>query len=611
MQYQSEMPREWQHALMGSLTPEQIIQMRLACHRASRRAEEAAKNRLVPSGASKSDESRNNNFAQQNRIQTTVANEVLAQSASSAELPKSVPVPPRPFVTRTQVQSTSTQPLQTSTSNHTTANTSAASATAVQASTPTTQPSPLVPSTQPVAPTISRQQPLTGTIAYGSQYNRYGVPPPLSVPTADGKYVGYVYVPHLNQYVREDMVGRPVVPSNSFAPNIQQPPTVAPQDVSALTQVKATISIPPATPPQKPSGTTTDARTPQQADKSRLARDILRSLGMDELPAVVAEEDEEAGILNNLSATTERQQDSSHEASHEAPRGTDLILSPPLMAQSSAQPAQSPLEPVTIDLTMDDETNTIAPGDGATLPISPPITTSIPAPTSMNRDDLKHEADETLPPKSPPPTVTSGAASIFSHQDELASRVDGMSIATGMQSSKPNREDEHMEPNREVEHMDTISFTDLDEPLPSFHKPAGSSSPAPSFRVQSHEQIEDVANGVLPLFLPSPIASPAPSGHSFAPLPPETDDEVIIVETILRGVSSPKRRGDLDVLSLDDERSLTPPQNVRRKKGQRVYVLVPPPPPDLKRAIKKRKLEKSGMVSGSEEEECTSMFPYM
>ncbi|KAG1752481.1 uncharacterized protein EDB91DRAFT_1044558 [Suillus paluster] len=74
-----------------------------------------------------------------------------------------------------------------------------------------------------------------------------------------------------------------------------------------------------------------------------------------------------------------------------------------------------------------------------------------------------------------------------------------------------------------------------------------------------------------------------------------------MVESILRGGS--KNAADSDVYALHEEHSITPLRSVKRKKGQRVYVLVPPPSPDLRRAIKKRKLEDSGVVSGSEEEE--------
>lgn len=602
-------PQEWQQALVRSLAPELVAEMH---HAWDRRVQEAAKARL----ASKSDASLNsfpNNNTRQNRSQTTIPNEVATQFAPMIELPKPVPAPPKPSVTRkTQPQSTNAQPSQTSTSNHTTATTSAASATQT-ASGPTKQTAPLAPSTQTTAFSTLQQQPLTGTIPYGSHHHT--VHPPLSIPTTDGKHVDYVYDPYLNQYVRWDIIAkRQSVPSNSSAPGSQQPPTVVvPQAVSTPTQVQATISIPSATPPRVPSGTATaPVRTPQQANKSQLARDILRSLGMDELPVVAADEDndEEADVLDNLPVTTERHQetaqtqDSSHEPSYD-PRDISLVLPPDNPIEQDQQPpAQSPVKATIIDLTMDDEANTTAPGDGATSPISPsPTTAMIPASTFTNRDDLRHGVNEISPLKSPSSTAILDAASVFTNQDELANGVDGISITSDSLH--------HLDPSREDAHMDSVmSFPDLDEPLPPLPIPARSSSPAPSFRAQSREQVGDIVNGVLPLFLPSPSASPASSERSFAPLPPETDDEVIIVENMLRGVSSSKRRVDSDALLLDDERSLTPPQNVRRKKGQRVYVLVPPPPPHLRRAIKKRKLEESGMVSGSEEEECTSLFPY-
>jgi hypothetical protein len=156
----------------------------------------------------------------------------------------------------------------------------------------------------------------------------------------------------------------------------------------------------------------------------------------------------------------------------------------------------------------------------------------------------------------------------------------------------------------------SISFPTLDEPPPPVSKPAGTSSPTPNFRSQ-REQNEDVADEVLPLFLPSPSASPAPLEHSPTPLLPDTDDDVVIVDSMLRGDSPSRRRSDSVILVSDGEGSLTPGRTVRRKKGQRAYVLVPPPSPGLKRAIKKkRKLEESETVSGSEEEECTSLFLY-
>jgi hypothetical protein len=189
----------------------------------------------------------------------------------------------------------------------------------------------------------------------------------------------------------------------------------------------------------------------------------------------------------------------------------------------------------------------------------------------------------------PPPAATLCPASMSMDQEELTRGVDGMSIATDVHRSEPSREDGPID--------SPISFPDLDEPLPTVLEPAGISSPAHSFRAQSREQSEDNRSGVLPLFLPSPSASPAP--HSDVQLPPETDDEVLRVGSILRGGSLSKSRIDL----LDENHAQTSLRSVKRKKGQKVYVLVPPPFPELRRAIKKRKLEDQGIVSGSEEEE--------
>jgi hypothetical protein len=604
---------------MRSLTPPQLAEIHSAWNRAHVRFQEAAKARLASSGAGKAVPISNhvpNNTAQPNRSQTTTSSGTVARpTPTTIELPKPVPVPPRPSITRsTQDQSTSAQPSQASTSpNLTTATMSAApaiqttSTSVTQVPVPTVQKRPSVSLAQPNTVTAVLRRPPTGTVdhgqAAGANYRPYGVPPPMKVPTTDGKLVDYVYDPYLYKYVRTDIMKGQAVPSNSSAPGTQQLPTVVPQDV----RVPPTISILPATPPRKPNGTTTQSRTPQQADKSRLAKDILRSLRMDELPAVAAEEesDEETIVLNELPAVTELPQetaqshDSSHELSQDAPQDTSLLPAPsdvPMEQEDhpQAQAAQSPIKAIATDLTMHNGPAT-APGD-ATLPISPPpATTPIPVSTSTNRDELKRGVDVMSPPSCPLPATTPGAVSLVMDQDDLARVVDGMSIAVDVDPVEPSREDENMDGG--------TSFPDLDEPLPPVSEPVGSSPP---------REIEDVANRALPLFLPSPSASPPPSEHFHASLPPETDDEVIMVESMLRDGPSSKRRAHSDVLALGDGRSQTPPRIVRRKKGQKVYVLVPPPSPDLRRAIKRRKLEEGGIVSGSEEDEaeCTSLFPY-
>lgn len=412
-----------------------------------------------------------------------------------------------------------------------------------------------------------------------------GVPPPISIPGADGKVAHYAYDLYLKRYVRTDTLNEHPVPSGSNAGiyyrdsvskayDGQQPPALVPQGMPASTQAPATILIPPSTPPRREqTGSFREARTPQQADRSRLAKDILRSLGINPPPVMTEEEevaDKETGVSSgNLPVTAEHQQetppsrDISAEPLHEAPKETSLLQSPSnvLMEQVQQLQTQSPQSPINEaiadNIIMDDEPTTTTP----------------------EKDTASLEF--------PLPAATLCAASMSMDQEELTRGVDGMSIATDVHRSEPTREDAPID--------SPISFPDLDEPLPPVLEPAGISSPAPSFRAQSREQSEDNRSRVLPLFLPSPSASPAPRSQ----LPPETDDEVLIVESILRDGSLSKSRVDL----LDEDHAQTSLRSVKRKKGQKVYVLVPSPPPALRRAIKKRKLQDQGIVSGSEEEE--------
>lgn len=570
-------PEEWRKALLSTLSPETVKEFIRALNRA--RASAASKN--APATSAPTPDASSNRVpivAQQSPIAT--ASNVVAPAATHtmSESSKSIPVPPRPSVIKSiQAKSTSAQPPMASTSNSTAATTAAALATKtpsapqVQAPVSTTQVAPLV---QPAA-------------------SLNGVPPPISIPGADGKVAHYAYDLYLKRYVRTDILNEHPVPSGSNAGiyyrdsvpkayDRQQPPALVRQGMPASTPVSSTVLIPPATPPrQEDNGSFREARTPQQADRSRLAKDILRSLGINPPPATTEEEevaDKETGISSgNLPVTAEHQQetppsrDISAEPLHEAPKETSLLQSPSnaLMEQVQQPQTQSPQIPIkeafADNMIMDDEPTTTTP----------------------EKDTASLEF--------PLPAAATLCAASMSMDQELTRGVDGMSIATDVHRSEPTREDGPVD--------SPISFPDLDEPLPPVLEPVGISSPAPSFRAQSLEQREDNRSGVLPLFLPSPSASPAPSSQ----LHPETDDEVLIVESILRDGSLSKSRLDL----LDEDHAQTSLRSVKRKKGQKVYVLVPPPPPALRRAIKKRKLQDQGMVSGSEEEEeCTSLFQF-
>lgn len=567
-------PEEWQKALLGTLAPETLKEFSRALARAR---DSAASKHLPATNALMPDVSSNRvpTVVQQSRI--TTANNVVTSTTThtTSESSKSIPAPPRPSVTKsTQAKSTGAPP-RASASNPTAATTDAALA-AKTTPAPQVQVSAPAPATQ-VAPSAPSVQPATSL---------NGVPPPMSIPSADGKIAHYAYDLYLKKYVRMDIPNEYPVPSGSNAGiyhrdsvfkayDGQQPPALMPQGMPASTQAPVTVPIPPATPPRREqNGAFRGARTPQQADRSRLAKDILRSLGIDP-PLTTTEGEEEADEKTsvspgNLPVTAEHQQetppsgDISAEPLHVVPKEASLLQPPSnvLMeqVQLQTQSPQSPIKEATADdITLDDEPTTTTPEkDPASLEFPPPVATLCPA--SMSTD-----------------------------QEELARGVDGMTIATDVHRSEPSREDGYID--------SPISFPDLDEPLPPVLEPTGISSPAPSFRAQSRDQSEDNRSGVLPLFLPSPSASPAP--HSGVQIPPETDDEVLIVEPTLRGGSLSKSRIDL----LDTNHAQTSLRSVKRKKGRRVYVLVPLPPPELRRAIKKRKLEDRGIVSDSEEEE--------
>jgi hypothetical protein len=586
-------PEDWRKALLATLAPDLLKEFGHALTRA--RASAASKH-LPATSAATPDTSLNSvpPVAQQSRTSTASNFVAPVTTHITSESSKSIPVPPRPSVSKsTQAKSTSAQPPRASTSNRTTATNVAASvATPVsqaQASASTTQTVPSAPSIQPAKSLIGTS--VHGQVA-GGAYRPFSVPPPMNIPSADGKVTQYAYDPYLKQYTRMDIPNEHAMPSGpnagthyhnsvSATNDGQQPRALVPRGIPVSTGAPGTIVIPPATPPRREqSGAAPVARTPQQADRSRLAKDILRSLGIKPPPATAEEADKEVGVSpGNVPVTAEHQHEtpSSRDLSvplHETPQEISFLQPPSnfLMEQEQQPQTQTPQSPIkeaiADDTIMDDEPSSITPEKDTASPEFPlPATTLCPAPVSMD-------------------------------QEELARGVDGMSIATDVHRSEYSREDGPID--------SPISFPDLDGTPPPVLEPAGISSPAPSFREQSREQSEDNKNEAVPLFLPSLSASPAPSDHSGVPLPPETDDEVLIVESILRGGSLSKRRVD----SLDEDHVQTSLRSVKRKKGQRVYVLVPPPPPELRRAIKKRKLEDQGIVSGLEEEECTSLFQF-
>ncbi|KIJ69848.1 hypothetical protein HYDPIDRAFT_77493 [Hydnomerulius pinastri MD-312] len=113
-----------------------------------------------------------------------------------------------------------------------------------------------------------------------------------------------------------------------------------------------------------------------------------------------------------------------------------------------------------------------------------------------------------------------------------------------------------------------------------------------SLKAPSQEASEGASSSKLPLFLPSPSISPVVSDHSPATGPPETDDEVIIVED---NVKPSLKRRSTEVESMAGDASISPPR-VRKRRKQQVYVLVPPPPSPVQKIIERMKMKERAIA---------------
>ena len=371
---------------------------------------------------------------------------------------------------------------------------------------------------------------------------------------------------------------------------------------SALSAQAASISATPsinipttpkagATPTREMPQAQVNVRTPKDANKSSLARDILRSLGK-----IVRKPCQEMGGEPMIKAnnhegdqlpTVNPTQPVSHVAAPTTPKpsivapATSFILvnSPPVPSEPdvNAEPQQiaSPNLPIAepegsgqaatidgpimIDLTLDDSDESV---DGKRQEPEPtfPMQTSTSAATSSQ-------------PISPTNTTnhTPLLENLSLEEQPIDIAADGDNADVRMYSpplSMPfgeNMESELLYPPLDVVEVVSSSF----EPLPREGHPL---------------------DGQLPLFLPSPPVSPAPTE------PPETDLEMIDDEG--KSESLLKRRpADVDEQEVDTE-SVTP--HVRKRRKQQVYVLIPPAPLYVRKAIQKMKERAMGKDIDSE-----------
>ncbi|KAG6378575.1 hypothetical protein JVT61DRAFT_12840 [Boletus reticuloceps] len=371
---------------------------------------------------------------------------------------------------------------------------------------------------------------------------------------------------------------------------------------SALSAQAASISTTPpgniplgqemvATPTRGVPQAQDNERTPKDANKSTLARDILRSLGkivpkpFQEMGSESAVNDHGGDQLPAVNFT----QLVSHIASPKPPlvspatsfartNSPSIPSAKPNVQEHVTTPGMSTTNsvlnekygqaaviegPIMIDLTLDDSDESV---DGerqepeATFPIQTSATTAtsskLVSPTNTtNHTPLLENLSLEEPPVDVAPAGDNADVRMYSPVLSLAA-------------------EENMEPE--------LSYP-----------PPGSTEPvSPSFETLPHEASEHPLDGQLPLFLPSPPVSPA---HTE---PPETDFEMISDDGKIRpslkrrSVGADGKETDTDVLA----------PRIGKRRKQQVYVLVPPAPPYVKKAIRKMRERAMGKDADSDSE---------
>lgn len=353
-----------------------------------------------------------------------------------------------------------------------------------------------------------------------------------------------------------------------------------------------------ATPTRDVSLTQVNTRTPKDANKSTLARDILHSLGKtapkpsqetggnltekannhddDQLPEVNAPQSDSQTTYPKRPAVPPTTGPADLPLTPSAKSNVEAeshVTSNPSIAKSVSDEkgGQATMEgTIMIDLTLEDSDESVD-GKGQEPAPTFPIRTSASAATSSHPVSPTNTTNHT-------PLLES-----LSLEERVDITADGDNADVRMYSPPLSLADE--------EHMESGLL------YPSL----GNAEPvSPSFEPLPREVNEHPLDGQLPLFLPSPPLSPA---HTE---PPETDLEMTNDE----GQSSLKRHS-VDEIEIDAE-SLTP--HVRKRRKWQVYVLIPSAPLYVRKAIKKMKERAVGKDVGSdlegegEDEECMRAF---
>ncbi|KAI6100215.1 hypothetical protein F5141DRAFT_325030 [Pisolithus sp. B1] len=398
--------------------------------------------------------------------------------------------------------------------------------------------------------------------------------------------------------------------------------TPAPRVSTPLTAARTSTANLPVTPERPTEPRQPTVRTPQQADKRRLAFDILRSLGRP-IPTFDAKNvakskqasqrptpsarpvgDRATELPSTVTGSQENEKATEQASSYVVPP-TDHTTEPPLVAAAPAAPPviTTPVAPM-IQPAL--QPTTSPPSFAQQLPgqvevTVPTVSADEPAPTEDQKPQAPPTATDltsvetgptstvSLPPEIPSPRSPKSQLSIEhpvpTHQlQNLYLEERHLEPPTAedvrMASPPPSRlEIERVTTPNDAETVDTA--------------PVAESSTPERVRPPPPTEDESLALGGLPLFLPSPPASLA-AERSSAPPPPDTDDDALALDDVGSPPPSRKRYSTEheDGDAVDDDGSVI---RVKKKPRKRPYVLVPLPPPYVMKS--KDKSRQKGRVA--------------
>lgn len=406
--------------------------------------------------------------------------------------------------------------------------------------------------------------------------------------------------------------------------------TPTPRISTPLTAARTFTANPPVTPERPTDPRQPTVRTPQQADKRRLAFDILRSLGRpvstfdaktvakskeaSRRPTPSARPVEGPAIELPLTLTSSQENEMATEqgqASYAVP-STDhtaesplIITAPPAPPVTTApvapatqpvlQPTTSPpslaqQQPGQVEVTVPTMSADEAAHPEGQKPEAPPTATDL----TLVETGPTSNVSLPIPPEVPSPPSPKSQLSI--EHPVPTHQLQNLYLGE-RHLEPPTAEDVRMAsppPSRpETEHIKMPNDAEIVEaPL------VAESSTAQRVRPPSPTEDRSLALGGLPLFLPSPPASLA-ADRSSAPPPPDTDDDAFALDDVGSPPPSRKRYSTEheDGDAVDEDASVI---RVKKKPRKRPYVLVPVPPPYVMKS--KEKFRRKGRVARVDED---------